>query len=155
MPYPLLKLHEGNDSFFFDKGAYACMQPYEFASDFWTTLFYEQNFGGYFLGKIPGIKKLNLREVFTLKMAWGTISKENDGTLGQPGRIKAPFVFPEGLGSLRKPYVEMGVGISNILTCIRVDAFWRVTHRYTTNAEGVRVKSPNRFSINVGFEFHF
>ena len=108
-----------------------------------------------FLGKIPGIKKLNLREVFTLKMAWGTISKENDGTLGQPGRIKAPFVFPEGLGSLRKPYVEMGVGISNILTCIRVDAFWRVTHRYTTNAEGVRVKSPNRFSINVGFEFHF
>ena len=155
VPYPLLKLHEGNDSFFFDKGAYACMQPYEFASDFWTTLFYEQNFGGYFLGKIPGIKKLNLREVFTLKMAWGTISKENDGSLGQPGRIKAPFVFPEGLGSLRKPYVEMGVGISNILTCIRVDAFWRVTHRYTTNAEGVRVKSPNRFSINVGFEFHF
>ena len=155
VPYPLLKLHEGNDSFFFDKSAYACMDYYEFASDLWATLFYEQNFGGYFLGKIPGIKKLNLREVFTFKMAWGTISKQNDGSLGQSSRIEAPFIFPQGLGSLRKPYIEMGVGITNILTCLRVDAFWRVTHRYITNAEGERVKSPNRFSINVGFEFHF
>ena len=48
----------------------------------------------------------------------------------------------------------MGVGISNILRLFRVDAFWRMTHRYK-EVEGVREKSPNCFVVNLGMEFKF
>ena len=77
VPYPFLKLHEGNGTYFLDKSAFACMDFYEFASDTWTTLFYEHNFRGFFLGKIPVMKRLQWREVFTLKAGYGTLSKVN------------------------------------------------------------------------------
>ena len=64
------------------------------------------------------------------------------------------LLFPKGMSSLEKPYVEMGVGISNILRLFRVDAFWRMTHRYK-EVEGVREKSPNCFVVNLGMEFKF
>ena len=63
------------------------------------------------------------------------------------------MLFPSGMKKLDKPYVEMGVGITNILRVIRIDAVWRLTHRFDT-VEGVRVPHDNRFVINVGFEFN-
>lgn len=153
VPYPLLKLHEGNNSYFFDRNAFACMDYYEFASDTWATLFYEHNFNGFFLGKIPLLKLLHCREVFTLKAAYGTISDRNNGIAGTPQSLNAPMLFPENMSDLRTPYIETGVGISNILSIIRVDAFWRLTHRYT-EIEGVRVKN-DCFALNFGLELLF
>ena len=133
VPYTMLKLHEANSSFFYDKSSFACMQPYEFASDSWVTLFYEHNFGGYFLGKIPVIKKLQFEEVFTLKTAYGILSPRNrDGML----------LLPEGMKELKYPYVEIGAGVTNILRLVRVDFIWRVTHGM-------------KFRVNVGIEFKF
>ena len=171
VPYPLLKLHEGNGTYFLDKTAFACMDFYEFASDTWTTLAYEHNFKGFFLGKIPLMKRLQWREVFTLKFAYGTLSKRNngvtDGSVGNPGSLlmgtgtgalyegmNAVMLFPEGMGSLRKPYIEMGVGVTNILRVLRFDCFWRMTHRYKT-INGEKVKAKHRAAINFGFEWSF
>ena len=154
VPYPFLKLHEGNGTYFLDKGAFACMEFYEFASDSWATLFVEHNFGGFFLGKVPLLRKLNLREVATFKAAYGTLSDRNNGIVGTEASKDAALLFPKGMSSLEKPYVEMGVGISNILRLFRVDAFWRMTHRYK-EVEGVREKSPNCFVVNLGMEFKF
>lgn len=155
VPYPMLKLHEGNGTYILDKSAFACMDFYEFASDTWCTAFLEHNFGGFFLGKIPLIKKLHWREVFTVKAAYGTLSKKNNGILGSAHSSSAPMLFPEGMSDLNKPYVEMGVGISNILRMLRVDTFWRMTHRYTTAADGTREKVPHCFAVNVGLEIKF
>ena len=100
--------------------------------------YYEHNFNGFFLGKIPLIKKLDLRELATIRFAWGTLSPDN--------RENAPFLLPEGTGTLETPYVEAGIGIGNILRVLRVDCFWRLTHR-----------SPERrnFTINIGFDVEF
>ena len=154
VPYPFLKLHEGNDSYFLDQRAFACMAYYEFASDSWATISWEHNFGGFFLGKVPLIRELNLREVATFKAAYGTLSDRNNGIIGSPYSEKAALLFPEGMSTLKTPYVEMGVGISNIFRLFRVDAFWRMTHRHT-EIDGTRVKSPNRFVVNLGMEFKF
>ena len=62
--------------------------------------------------------------------------------------------FPKGMTSLEKPYLEMGVGITNILRMFRVDTFWRMTHRYKTE-DGVRKKSDNLFAVNFGIELKF
>ena len=130
------------------------MNFYEFASDTWATLFLEHNFNGFFLGKIPLLRRLQLREVYTLKIAYGTLSDKNNGDILNPVSSNAVLYFPKGMTSLKKPYVEMGVGITNILRVFRIDAFWRMTHRYKT-VNGVKEKAPNSFAINFGIELKF
>ena len=139
IPYPMLKLHEGNQTFFMDRSAFSCMNYYEFLSDRWLAGYYEHNFNGFFLGKIPLVKKLDFREVFTVRFAWGTLSDAN--------RLHAPFQLPEGSGTLEKPYVEVGAGVANILRVLRVDVFWRLTHRLP--------EAKKNFTINVGFDVDF
>ena len=152
VPYPLLKIFEGNETYRLRSKSFACMDYYEFAADTWTTLFWEHDFKGFFLGKIPLIKRLNLREVAIVRAAYGTIRDENNGIPGNPA-FGACMVFPEGMNNLETPYVEAGVGLSNIFKVIRIDAIWRLTHRFA-NVDGALVPHPNRFVINVGFEFN-
>lgn len=80
VPYPLLKLHEGNGTYFNSPGAFACMDFYEFASDTWVQWFYEHNFKGFFLGKIPLLKKLKWREVVSFRGVVGTLQDKNNGS---------------------------------------------------------------------------
>ncbi len=153
VPYPMLKIHEGNGTYTFSRNSFACMDYYEFASDLWATLFWEHNFKGFFLGKIPLLRRLQWREVASLRAAYGTIRKENNGILGEQ-RSGAVMLFPQGMNKLNRPYVEMGVGVTNIFRFLRIDAFWRMTHRYEVK-DGVKVPHDNRFVINFGLEFKF
>ena len=138
VPYPFLKLHEGNPTYFLDKTAFSCMNYYEFASDRWAAMMYEHNLNGMIFGHIPLIKRLDLREIITLKAAVGTISDLN--------RNRSRVLPIEGLSTLETPYVEAGVGISNLLRVLRVDATWRLTHR--------RPDTKN-FSVKFGFDVQF
>ena len=153
VPYPMLKIHEGNGTYTFSRNSFACMDYYEFASDLWATLFWEHNFKGFFLGKIPLLRRLQWREVASLRAAYGTIRKENNGIFGEQ-RSGAVMLFPQGMNKLNRPYVEMGVGVTNIFRFLRIDAFWRMTHRYEVK-DGVKVPHDNRFVINFGLEFKF
>ena len=49
---------------------------------------------------------------------------------------------------LEIPYIEAGVGISNIMRFFRVDAFWRLTHRSDDD------KAKN-FTVNIGIDVDF
>ena len=65
------------------------------------------------------------------------------------------MAFPAGMRTLAGvPYVEVGAGISNILRFLRVDCFWRLTHREHEVA-GEMVPAPHLFSVTVGAEFRF
>ena len=150
VPYPLLKLHEGNASFLYDPVSFSCMRYYEFASDTWVTFSYEHHFGGFFLGKIPLIKELNWREHAFVKTAYGILTPKNDGSVEG---TQAPLLFPEGMSALNTPYVEVGAGISNIFHVLRVTGVWRLTHRLTPE-ENPSLLGPN-FTINLGFKLEF
>ena len=147
VPYPLLKLHEGNATYFYDPYAFSCMNYYEFASDAWVSLFYEHHFKGFFLGKIPLMKRLKWREVFIFKGLIGTLSDKNNGSLSDSQAI---LRFPEGMSSVSKPYFETGVGIENIFRLFRIDAIWRLTHR--ENRPGQHVQD---FAINFSVYLNF
>lgn len=139
VPYPLLKLHEGNETYFLDKTGFSLMNYYEYASDRWVTALYEHNFNGLVLGNLPLIKRLNLREVVTFRGAWGTLTEQN--------RSQAPYLLPEGMSSLEQPYIEAGVGVTNIFRMLRVDCFWRLTHR---------TERPDRnFAVTLGLDLEF
>jgi hypothetical protein len=137
LPYPFLKIHEGNETFFFYSGASNLMNYYEFISDTYATLTYTHHFDGLFLNRIPLMRKLQWREVVQGRAVWGSLTEEN----------KAYTVFPENSGEVSKPYFEAGVGIENIFRVGRIDAVWRLSH---LQAEDV---SPFGIFISLNFSF--
>ena len=172
VPYPLLHIHEGNSTYLYDRFSFSCMDFMEFVSDSWVTLFYNHCFNGFFFGKIPLIRRLGLREEVSAKATWGWLSDKNNGDLTKLkfSEIESPMLFPNGTSSLgRVPYVELGAGISNIFKVLRVDAFWRITHRdermvieetgpvqRTDLEEKVmrRMRTAN-FALKIGADFKF
>lgn len=147
VPYPLLKLQEGNGTYFYDPYAFSCMNYYEFASDAWVAVFFEHHFNGFLLGRLPLIKKLKWREVFVCKGVWGSLRDENNGSLPD---TRAPLLFPAGMSSVSDPYVEMGFGIENIFRLLRVDCIWRLTHR-----EPVPGQDIQNFAVNLSLHLKF
>jgi len=137
VPYPLLQLHEGNETYAFDRYAFNMMNYYEFASDQYVSLYYEHHFQGFFLNHFPLLRRLKWREVATAKYLIGSISNENMQVLQ----------FPVGLGEVSKPYMEVSVGVENIFKVIRVDALWRLTHLDNPNIQP--------FGIRVGLQIIF
>ncbi len=147
VPYLLLKLHEGNGTYFYDPYAFSCMNFYEFASDLWVSLFYEHHFNGFLLGKIPLIRKLHWRTVYVFKSVYGTLTDRNNGSLPH---TQAYLLFPAGMSSVRHPYVETGLGIENIFRLIRVDFIWRLTHREWKAGPKIQNFAVN-FSLRLDF----
>ncbi len=119
LPYPLLELHEGNETYAYDVYAFNMMNYYEFVSDRWVSLTAEHHFQGFFLNRIPLIRWLEFREVVSARFLMGRISEVN----------KNVMVFPPGLTYLSEPYMEGSIGIENILKLIRIDASWRFSYK--------------------------
>ena len=118
LPYTLLELHQGNETYAYDIYAFNRMNYYEFVSDEYLKLLAEQHFMGFFFNKFPLLNKLNLREVLYGQALFGRLTSDHENIM----------LFPDGLSSLNGPYVEAGVGIENILKLLRIDAVWRLTH---------------------------
>lgn len=135
VPYPLLELHRGNESFYFENRSFNLMNDFEYASDAYASLKIEHHFDGFIMNKIPGIRVLQLRTVFYTKMLVGFLEERNENVV--------PFF--EDMKPLNGYYAEMGFGFENIMKLFRVDAIWRLTQRQQPNVSkwGIRfVVSP-------------
>lgn len=132
VPFPLLILHEGNETYAMDLHAYNLMNYYEYASDFYQSIYLEHHFQGLFFNKVPLFRRLKWREIVYAKFLKGTITPEN----------KALWDLPSTLGELKTPYVEAGVGIENIFKIIRIDAIWRLSNLNKDDIQkfGIRAK---------------
>lgn len=100
VPYPLLKLHEGNGTYFYDPYAFSCMDYYEFASDSWVAWFYEHHFNGLLLGRLPLIKKLRWREVLVFKGVW---ARSRTATTGRGPEAAHRSSSPQACPRSRRP----------------------------------------------------
>lgn len=126
VPFPLLHLHEGNQTYVYDRYTFNMMNYYEFVSDRYFSLNVEHHFMGFFMNRIPLLKHTKGRFVASGRALWGSLSKTNNARLATA--YESALLFPEGLMNLDKPYFEAGVGIENIFRFIRVDAVWRLSH---------------------------
>ncbi len=138
VPYPLMELHGGNETYVYDYMSFNMMKYYEFASDQYASIGMFHHFEGLLFNKIPLIKKLKWREVVTCKALWGSVNEKNRRTL----------IFPTTLNALgNEPYVEVSAGIENIFKVFRIDALWRSTY--------LRPKAIENFGVKFGFQLAF
>lgn len=138
VPYPLMELHGGNETYIYDYMAYNMMKYYEFASDQYASVGLFHHFEGLLFNKVPLIKKLKWREVVTGKALWGSVNDRNRNTL----------LFPSTLNALgAEPYVELTAGIENIFKVFRVDFLYRATYQ--------NPKASNNIGVKAGFQLTF
>ncbi len=149
VPFSLLETPMANQTYLLTKDSYNMMNDLEFVSDRYAKFSAEHNFHGFFLNKIPLIKKLKLREIVGFKMFAGDLRPEN-----QPGRNTDQFYFPVNKDGERTtfafsntPYMEASVGLENIFRVLRVEYVRRLNYLHHPGAkpEGVR------FSTKIGF----
>lgn len=125
--YPALLWPNANLSYTIQPESYSLMNPMEFANDWYGSLDLTYWMNGLIFNRIPYVNKLKLREVMTFKMVMGGLTKKNN-----PEYDSELFRFPYDSQTHvmnRTPYMEIGVGIDNILTILRVDYVWRLTYR--------------------------
>lgn len=130
VPFPLLMIHRANQTYSYQPQSYNLMNFMEFMSDRYASLNIDHSFNGLILNKIPLIKRLQLREVASLKVLYGGVSEqnlpENDPDLFRFQRDKQNRQTSFALGDV--PYVEGSVGLSNIFKILRVDYVRRFTY---------------------------
>lgn len=120
LPYPLLIIHAGNETFYYDDEAYNMMNFFEFISDRYASLHVEHHLDGFFFNKVPLFRKLKWREVWTAKLLVGDLDPKHDGEMA---------LLPTMNALSDVPFSEVSVGVENILKFVRVDGLWRLTYR--------------------------
>jgi len=150
VPFPLLTIHRANQTYAYQLYSYNLMNFMEFVSDKYAAANFDFYFNGFFLNKVPLLKKLKLREVASFKMLYGGVRDEND-----PDKTRDLFKFPtdNGIGQQttfalnRKPYLEMSVGIANIFRLIRVDMVKRLSYLDNPGISTWGIRTKIRFDF--------
>jgi hypothetical protein len=148
LPFPLLVIHPGNPSYFYSETAYNMMNVGEFVSDHYAGIDIDHFFNGFFFNKIPGFKRLRLREVIAGKILYGGLRDENNPNVN-PNQMKFPLtngmISTYSLGS--QPYVEGSIGIYNIFTIFRLDLVKRFTYLNHPDVSGLGLRISSNFNF--------
>jgi len=144
LPYPLLKVHIGNESIFYTTAAFNLMNYSEFVSDRYISLKYDHHFEGFLFNRIPLMKKLKWRALATANVLYGGLDDANRNILPTTdingNIVEQPNYFNSGT-----PYVELGYGIENILKIIRIEGVHRLS--YLGGAD------VDKFGVKISFQF--
>jgi Family of unknown function (DUF5686)/CarboxypepD_reg-like domain len=149
VPYPLLFIHRANQTFSYQMDSYNLMNFLEFVSDKYVLVSIDHCFNGFLFNKFPLLKRFKLRELVTFKALYGGVSNINN-----PNTNKDLFKFPVDIIGTpltysleRKPYIEAGIGVSNIFRIFRVDLIKRFTYTGNPNVSTIGLRVQFRLDI--------
>ncbi len=145
VPYPVLKSHLGNETPFLIRSSFNLMRNFEFVSDTYAALSYEQHFEGLGLNRIPAIRALKWRLVAGVNILEGSVRAENRALIPATTPGGEPIPAFRSLGDT--PYTEVSYGIENIFRLLRVDAIHRLTYRNLPGAPSFGVKATVQFRL--------
>ena len=148
VPYPLLILPNANLSYLVQPESYTNMNAVEFINDQYASWDVTYFMNGTLLNRLPLIKKLKWREVFSFRGLFGDLSDKNNPFL-EENRGKGLYAFPAGtyLMDPKNPYMEVGVGVENIFKFLRLDYVWRLTYK---DHPGIQTRGV-RFMMKLTF----
>lgn len=162
VPFPILLMPAANLSYITQRNTFSLINNMEFLNDRYASLMWGWDLEGKILNRIPLIKKLQWREYIGCNVLWGMLTDRNNPTLASnvgdrdlmffPGRFEADaagerhFVPTSFVMNPRKPYVEVVVGIHNILKFIHIQYVHRLNY--------LRPDIP-RWGVRLRLEFGF
>jgi hypothetical protein len=144
VPYPLLLIPNANLSYSIEAESFSLMDPMEFINDRFVSWETSYHLNGWLFNRLLLVKKLQLREIVTFRGWYGDLSDKNNPTVNGEGLYR----FPENThmtGS--KPYMEMSVGVENILKFFRLDYVWRLSYRDHSGVPNRGVRFKMKFSF--------
>ncbi len=130
VPYQLLQIPPGSETGGYSTFQFNMMNYMEYAADKYVNLHTELMLNGVIMNQIPLIKKLNLREMCSFNMAYGGLNDSHKLQLDYPKDLINP---------LNKPYMEVGVGLTNILGVFTLQSVWRLTDLNHVGLDGKKV----------------
>jgi hypothetical protein len=150
LPYPMLDVPRGNQTFLYSENNYSLMNLYEFVADQYYHFSYVQHFEGLLFNRIPVLKKWKLRNYALVKATYGNLSAENKELLPIVTRDGKP-ISPVMVFSDNEPYVEAGYGIENIFRFFTIG----MVHRLTYIGDQYNYRHVRKWGINLGIRFSF
>jgi hypothetical protein len=139
VPYPNLLIPNANLSYTVQPESYSLMNAMEFMNDQYISWDITYWINGALMNRLPLIKYLKLREVVSFRGIYGDLNDKNN-----PEYNNELFRYPTNARCQtmkKEPYMEVGVGLDNILTFLRLDYVWRLTYRENPGIDksGLRV----------------
>lgn len=125
VPYLLLNVHRGNETFTYDDRSFNMMNFLEFASDESISFMITHHFNGLLVSYLPFLDRMKLRAVTSGKIVYGRISPEN-ADQSDPELLKFRENTTYSLD--KEPYAEVSGGVENIFKLLRVEIVKRLTH---------------------------
>jgi hypothetical protein len=132
LPYTMLDIPRGNETAGYFSFDFNMLNYMEYVHDKYLHGYFEYHLGGFFFNRLPLFKRLGLREVLSAKTMIGSFSNKNQDIVELPSSITP----------MKNPYLELGVGVENIVRLVRIEAVWRVTDPSVLGAPtfGIRAK---------------
>ncbi|MCE7043245.1 DUF5686 and carboxypeptidase-like regulatory domain-containing protein [Dyadobacter sp. CY312] len=144
IPFPLLTIHRANQTYAYQLNSYNLMNFLEFVSDHYASIDVQYYMNGFLFNKVPLLKKLKLREVFSFKAVMGGLRDENN-----PASGASVYKFPVdeqgrpiSYTLAKEPYMEGSIGVANIFKLLRVDLVKRFNYLDHPNVSewGIRAR---------------
>ena len=132
VPFPLLEIHRGNESYGLSRFRYNLLNNATIASDQYFSFMGEIFMNGVITNRIPLLRLLNVKSVFSAKYLYSQLSNKHAQVVSFPWDMNLPGHH----------YLELGVGITSIFKFLRVDYVWRVmpTSFPPMPKAGIRIK---------------
>ena len=141
VPVGLLSPIPGNQTLWSIYNTFTQLDYYEFVSDTYASFHLKHNFGGRFFGRVPLLRKLNLRELVGFRAVWGQISEANNAiNVGVDG-LPILYQSPEDI------YWEWSAGVGNIFKIFSIQLNFRGNYFDNPGARN--------FGITGDFSFSF
>ncbi len=149
VPYPLLNIARANQTYAYQLQSYNLMNFLEFVTDKYVSFNADYHMYGFIFNKVPLLKKLKLREVAGFKLLYGGLRPSNRPE-NNPELLKFPvneYGTTTTFSLDKQPYMELSVGVENILNLIRVDLIKRLSYTDHPNVSEYGIRARLNFDF--------